>query len=124
MKTTTLLEVMAEVGRTAGDIGSLRDAPNVGSEARAVLARCNISTAIENTDPSVRRDRLLRAAAWAILALHAHDAEDSAESKALPDRMPPVCSACRGDYSSAFCEPCRNTGVTQCTDCPGSRNTI
>lgn len=70
MSATTRLEVMAEVGRLADTIYGGAPLPDV--EALVGLARVNLQ------GPTPSRCYLLRAAAWALLALEAHDAEAKA----------------------------------------------
>jgi hypothetical protein len=181
MKTTALLEAMAEVWREVTRLGSMYAHSSADVEVAREISEENARVA-KDCDGDTRKSYLTHAAAWAILALHAHDGEagrlpfpaavcracgvreptvelepglrvcascaplcervggeartgvlplpseadgrndlrpedgPAKPAAALPDRMPPVCSSCRGEYSSAYCEPCRNTGVTQDAD--------
>lgn len=70
MRDTTLLEVMAEVGETTRRL----DGCNDSTEARVVTLDCFVSEA-RSLRGDKRRNALRLAAAMAVLALHAHDAE-------------------------------------------------
>jgi hypothetical protein len=70
MKTTTLLEVMAEVGIAAEENKDLLS----GAEDLMDMVRLYVSEA-DARRGAQRRSAMSRIAAYAILALHAHDAE-------------------------------------------------
>lgn len=71
MKTTTLLEVMAEVSRLVESRRAIVTM-DPGDLVEAVMMAAK---AARNESGSERGASLKSAAAWAILALHAHDAE-------------------------------------------------
>jgi hypothetical protein len=78
MKTTTLLEVMVEVQKRADE---MQRTP-FRSEGSTALVGCAIMDggAALRRCGDTRRDSLTLMAAWAILALHAHDVEAAQSS--------------------------------------------
>jgi hypothetical protein len=72
MRTTTLLEVMAEVGALARHHADVYDKTGPTEALRVLRDHVNAARGKAEHD---RREHLTQAAAWAILALHAHDAE-------------------------------------------------
>lgn len=72
MKTTTLLEVMAEVGKLAREIGPTM--PDIGLPGQMATLGGYLAAARSRTGAD-RRVVLLLAAATSILLLHAHDVE-------------------------------------------------
>lgn len=84
MSTTTRLGVMAEVGRLADQLGA--EFQNVGSDADLANAVAHAQACAASKQMSHRRrECLMRAAAWALLALEAHDTEASAACNPGPE---------------------------------------
>lgn len=81
MKTTTLLEVMADVGALARHHADVHDKTGEVEALRCLRDHVDCARGKAAHD---RREHLLQAAAWAILALHAHDAE-AAQSASATD---------------------------------------
>jgi hypothetical protein len=74
MKTTTMLEVMAEVGVLARHHADVYDKTGPVEALRCL--RDHVGAARSKAEHD-RREHLMQAAAWALLALHAHDVESA-----------------------------------------------
>lgn len=77
MSSTTRLEVMAEVGRLADTRREMWPACSGAAEKASDIAEMHARASREHRGDE-RRASLLHAAAWALLALEAHDAEAKA----------------------------------------------
>jgi hypothetical protein len=74
VKVGTLLEVMAEVARASSEVYACKGTDRMSAEEMVKVSVQNIEFA-DIGHPEERREHLVGAIAWAILALCAHDAE-------------------------------------------------
>lgn len=98
MKTKTLLEVMAEVGRQSDRLREKYVTSSSDDEVSRNMAEAHVRVAATKSG-AARRDALLQAAAWAILALHAHDAEVAQSSVDRAGHGP----GCKVDRAMSHC---------------------
>lgn len=78
MKTSTLLEVMAEASRATSDVSACKGVDRMSTDEMIRVSVQNIEAA-DIGHAEDRREHLIGAIAWGILALHAHDAEAAKE---------------------------------------------